>query len=864
MPFCIVLAIIFFLPVNITSAAAPAVLPSGISAYTNLNLSASWNVGHGAYVQQMVNLTESNTIYGSYIAASNSIANFEYFYGNGTVIPAWIESNSSGKLITWLKIKNTTATNGIYLGFASKTTNLLSSSGTTGIGEAPQLSSTYAEYDDGASVFTHYWDFAGTALPSGWTGVNYTVNNGVTVKAPGATNLLNYINTTSAIYNTTQITEFYFPSGFAFGSPIGGTTGIGEGWGLGKAPNTFGNNGISVYNDYHYGATFFQTAFNAASNVSSTFTTGPSSFISSMYSTSSNAVFGIGTNPPNYNNAHNAILTKDVYVGNSFISLSSYDSDTKIGPIDYIRTRAYPSSGVMPSVSFGAVQTVVPTLIITHNPATYGSSITITATCLGGGTCAIDYPSLGTAIVTGTGSATYTYNAFALGVGTYSSFYANDITAGTNSTGQTLTISKATPVITLPNFPANYVYNGINATATANIISYNNQLSANAFVNNVLITSFDTANTVTLGASAGNYIFTANTLGNGNYTSASVTNTLTISKAAPAILLLFKNYTSSVSLDATGAEKTINSTLPFNITASLDTVNNQLNAGIYVNASLNATTNSLKIISFSVGSLSVGKHVITFNSLGNNNYTSFDSAFIINASAQPSSNRGPVINSAFTVENNIVLQVLRSVTNKVNFENYNITLKFVTNYTGKANLSIIKETPSFKSYPGCSSVTSVFLINASVGGAPLNVSLPYTSSDVRANLLLAICKNNRWELIKNYTINPYAHTINFITPIYSIIGFVPPNYTTSITTSVTTSTTVSSTSTTKTTTKSTSTIPSVKSTISSTTIVPTTTILKHPEKLNADYIILLIAFAIVLIIIGAYYLISKHKARVKK
>ncbi|MCL5680104.1 MAG: hypothetical protein M1465_02060, partial [Candidatus Marsarchaeota archaeon] len=457
-------------------------------------------------------------------------------------------------------------------------------------------------------------------------------------------------------------------------------------------------------------------------------------------------------------------------------------------------------------------------------------------------------------VTLGASAGNYIFTANTLGNGNYTSA----------SVTNTLTISKATPVITLPNFPANYVYNGINATATANIISYNNQLSANAFVNNVLITSFDTANTVTLGASAGNYIFTANTLGNGNYTSASVTNTLTISKAAPAILLLFKNYTSSVSLDATGAEKTINSTLPFNITASLDTVNNQLNAGIYVNASLNATTNSLKIISFSVGSLSVGKHVITFNSLGNNNYTSFDSAFIINASAQPSSNRGPVINSAFTVENNIVLQVLRSVTNKVNFENYNITLKFVTNYTGKANLSIIKETPSFKSYPGCSSVTSVFLINASVGGAPLNVSLPYTYSDVRANLLLAICKNNRWELIKNYTINPYAHTINFITPIYSIIGFVPPNYTTSITTSVTTSTTVSSTSTTKTTTKSTSTIPSVKSTISSTTIMPTTTILKHPEKLNADYIILLIAFAIVLIIIGAYYLISKHKARVKK
>jgi YVTN family beta-propeller protein len=1351
----------------------------------------------------MVNLTESNTIYGSYITYSNSIANFEYFYSNGTIIPAWIESNSSGKLTTWLKIANTIATNDIYLGFAIKPANLLSSSGTSGIGEAPQLScptpsntltcdtaNPYAEYDDGANVFTNYWNFAGNTLPSGWTGVNYTVNNGVTVNSPVPSSspfstepFTNYINTTSAIYNTTQITEFYFPSGFDFASPCGGQDGIGEGWGLGKAPNTFGSNGISVYNDFHYSGTFFQTALNGASNVSSTFTFntgsgsecgvtyGPSSFISSMYSTSSNAVFGIGTNPPNYNNAQNAILTKDIYVGDLSISLASYDSNTKIGPIDYIRTRAYPPNGAMPSVTFSAV-TNVTALLVYPNPAAYGQSIIITASCaLSTDSCAVDYPSLGTKIANGTGSATYTYNAFALAAGTYSSFYANDITAGTNTIGQTLTInknstytlalpnfpanyaynginatataniitynnqlpandflnnalitsfntsntitlsavpgnyiftantlgngnyiaatvsktltiskaspvitlpnfpanyaynginatvtaniitygnqlkandflnnvlltsfnttsntvtlgpsagnyiftantlgngnyiaatvsktltiskasplialpsfpansvyngtpkkvffwtqtynnqipsnlyennalvsntltgtisgtisgfvgpwgvafspsgayayvtninngtvsivntstntitgtitgfdepygiafspsgayayvanynnnvsivntstntiihtitgfdepygvaffpsgayayvtnylngkvsivntstntisgtisgfsypagvaispsgayayvanysntvsivntstntisgtisgfngrpegvafspsgayayvtngkvsivntstntisgtisgfhgpkgvaispsgayaytingnigtvsivltgtntygisaagtyaftantpgngnytsntisktltiSKATPVITLPNFPANYVYNGINATATANITTYDNQLSANDFLNNVLVTSFDTANTVTLGAAAGNYIFAANTLGNGNYTSNTISKTLTISKAPPVISLLFKNSTGSVSLDTTGAEKTINSTLPFNITASTNTVNNQLNAGIYVNASLNATTNSLKTISFPIGSLSVGKHVITFNSLGNNNYTSFDPSFIINVLAQPS-HPGPVINSAFTVENNITLQVSQSVANKVDFENYNTTLKFVTNYTGKANLSIIKETPFSKSYPGCSSVTSVFLINASVGGVPVNVSLPYNSSDARANLVPAICKNDGWEFIKNYTINPYVHTINFTIPSDPIIGLIPSNYTTSTTTSITTSTTVSSTSTTKTTTESTSTIPSVKSTIPPTTTVPTTTIPPQTEKLNDGYIIALIAFAVVLIIIGAYYLIFRHKA----
>ena len=54
-------------------------------------------------------------------------------------------------------------------------------------------------------------------------------------------------------------------------------------------------------------------------------------------------------------------------------------------------------------------------------------------------TCAIDYPTLGTAIATGTGSATYTWNTTKEGIGTYSSFYAVDGTQNTNSTPQSLT-----------------------------------------------------------------------------------------------------------------------------------------------------------------------------------------------------------------------------------------------------------------------------------------------------------------------------------------------------------------------------------------------------------------------------------------
>ena len=111
----------------------------------------------------MIQLNESN--YRGYIIYNGSFANFEFVYGNGTVIPAWIESNNSGKLTIWLKISSISASSSlsIYLDIFPLNNNLLNASGKNGIGEAPQLSPTYAEYDNGANVFDFYDNFAGTS-----------------------------------------------------------------------------------------------------------------------------------------------------------------------------------------------------------------------------------------------------------------------------------------------------------------------------------------------------------------------------------------------------------------------------------------------------------------------------------------------------------------------------------------------------------------------------------------------------------------------------------------------------------------------------------------------------------------------------
>ena len=53
------------------------------------------------------------------------------------------------------------SSNTIYMGFYAKGTSHLSSS--RPFGEAPQLSSTYGQYDDGANVFLYYNDGVSTS-----------------------------------------------------------------------------------------------------------------------------------------------------------------------------------------------------------------------------------------------------------------------------------------------------------------------------------------------------------------------------------------------------------------------------------------------------------------------------------------------------------------------------------------------------------------------------------------------------------------------------------------------------------------------------------------------------------------------------
>ncbi len=328
--------------ISIAGATSPTI-PSGIQSYVPINLTNSQTTATPSPFQQIINITEST--YSTYLTYNKSSANIEYFYANGTIIPAWIESNDSGKLITWVKTVSIPASSHIqvYLGFASKSTNILSSIGTSGIGEAPQLSPSYAEYDDGASVFNNYWNFAGTSLPSEFGLENYcgvsqtgtiTVDNGVTLSA-GSSDC-------EVLYSTSL---FYLPFMFETLSKSNIFSTVTNGFDTGtlisdtllSSTATYPLNSELVYKSSTSPAVWSENALKSGA-------------LSTLY------IFGVGGTTSNYYDEFNY---NNITLGRSLPSaVYLFPIDIDSGATQYTqwaRIRAYPPNGAMPSVTFGSV-----------------------------------------------------------------------------------------------------------------------------------------------------------------------------------------------------------------------------------------------------------------------------------------------------------------------------------------------------------------------------------------------------------------------------------------------------------------------------------------------------------------------------
>ena len=273
-----------------------------IKEYYPLYINNTQSIATPSPYQQLINITTSS--FSPYLHFNNTSANFEFLFGNGSVIHSWIESNISGIIKVWLKLPQINANSNIEinLAFGALTTNFLSNSGISGIGEAPQLSSTYGQFDNGASVFPSYYNFKSGPLPSFFTnnGITYTINNGLNILH--ANTAYGSITTSYMPNSTEEITAVSVTASGAgrVGMPINDSAGSQYFWSKTSGnPYTLRTNSGTLYtssvsnsnyntiSEYIRGKTFYTTLDGINyNNVSSVF---PSSIFQYYFGENSNS-----------------------------------------------------------------------------------------------------------------------------------------------------------------------------------------------------------------------------------------------------------------------------------------------------------------------------------------------------------------------------------------------------------------------------------------------------------------------------------------------------------------------------------------------------------------------------------------------
>ncbi len=341
------LSLIFLFTLNTSHALS---FPAGITNYVALNISNSQSTATPNPFQQMINITSADSGWTYINNTGNHFGqNVEFFYANGTIIPSWLENYTSGHAIWWVKVGSIAASSKltIYMGFASKTTNLFNNKTT---GEAPQLSSTYAEYDNGANVFSNYFNFAGTTLDSRVspiTGVTLTQNNGLSIS-------VSTIDTAFYILTSvSQTSPFVLESDETYYG-VGTGTNINEEYGLvidsstSTSQNTGGGpGGTNFMVRISNGDTNPQVFYDATSEVSGTRSYASQYTAIDSFTQSPSEVTGTfdGTST-----SYSTTALTSGYIG---FYLYTAVANSNIATIQWLRTRTYPPNGVMPFVTAG-------------------------------------------------------------------------------------------------------------------------------------------------------------------------------------------------------------------------------------------------------------------------------------------------------------------------------------------------------------------------------------------------------------------------------------------------------------------------------------------------------------------------------
>ena len=256
-------------------------------------------------------------------------------FSASTELSAWIETDNTITATSsnvWVNLSGTIVPAGgsvsIYMVFLATT-----ASWSSHWGLAPQLSTKYGQFDNGANVFTNYWNFAGTTLPTGWSGSGETVNNGIYTNVSGDYASYSFSTAKDAPF----VLDYYgYNKGTASYSEIG----------MDNPPTR------SAIIEFQYsGAGPEFLAYNdVASSTVSVSSLSALGIYTIEYISTSSAVATI-----NYGTQYS--LTADIPT--SIPAVGMYNDNGQAMFVQWMRTRLYAPDGVMPSMT---INTPTPTL----------------------------------------------------------------------------------------------------------------------------------------------------------------------------------------------------------------------------------------------------------------------------------------------------------------------------------------------------------------------------------------------------------------------------------------------------------------------------------------------------------------------
>ncbi len=172
---------------------ANGIPPTGMEFAIPVTISNNQGLSTNASMPELLYIDWST--YNTYLASN--LSNVEFYTTNFVPLYAWIENGATSTAKAsdvWVNLGSDIipahSSITIYIGIFSTSTDNFGVNKYLGL--APWLTTTYGQSDNGHLVFSDYWNFSGSSLPSGFVagsgyggtvGGNYYIHNGIYVNA---------------------------------------------------------------------------------------------------------------------------------------------------------------------------------------------------------------------------------------------------------------------------------------------------------------------------------------------------------------------------------------------------------------------------------------------------------------------------------------------------------------------------------------------------------------------------------------------------------------------------------------------------------------------------------------------------------